>query len=386
MPKNILTETDATGRVLQVNASNTVFIPIEVKTTAAGPFLFTTEAELAAKFSGDLPETTTLEYSAALGYKLARHLLASGLTVLVQGITVAMTDNQWLALEDRNQYDIRFLTNGAIKAAGVVQKMIDCAANRGDCTALVDFDESVSNFDYTLGTIQAKVTGVTKGQYAAAFTPAFYTKNGHFITDDVAEVLIPSAFGYVFAYASSIKNNPEWLAIAGFDRGVIPELSRVAHKYSTADVNALQKRSDTEADDNVGIAINAIAYIRPAGYIIYGNRTLRANEATKKLTATSFLNVRNMISLVKKIAYDAANKFTFEQNSEKLWVNYKSYITPTLDRITHGDGALGYSINKIKTDAKATLEAEIIIQPIEAVEDILLGIIMTDTTTAVAEQ
>lgn len=294
----------------------------------------------------------------------------------------------WAQLEDKNLYDIRFLTTGALKI-GLDQAMITCAKNRGDCTALVSFNEADGAFTYNVADIKDIVEVIGDGgEYAAAFTPAFYSKHSSF-SDGKVEVLIPSAFAYLFAYARSVKNNPEWFAIAGFERGIVPELSRLKHYYTSAEINELQNRTfeeGEEAADNVGIAINAIGYIRPAGDIIYGNRTLKNNEAEKGLTATSFLNVRNMISTIKKVAYEAANRFTFEQNSETLWVNYKSYIEPTLDRITHSNGAVGYSINRVKLEnSKAKMKAEIVIQPIEAVEDIELSIIMTDTNTVVNE-
>lgn len=504
MPKNIIEQRDETSSVLDIVASNTVFIPIQT-TIAVEPVLCFTEAQLSAAFESYLITDTNanIEYSLGLGYALAKHLIASGLTVLAQGVTsagdtqlgaptLAITDTtmltmtpavdpavapdtyhisfvgwdsvagivypgstitihsatydlaelinkkgtfivsvtaatngyvtsevetaqltlaenvaqgdidnaidynlnaaklpmatitpviDWTALKDKNLYDIRFLTTGALKV-GVSQDMITCAKDRGDCTALVNFDESGS-FNYSVAAIQGLIASVDNGEFAAAFTPAFYTTNADFTDDD--EVLIPAAFGYLFAYARAIKNNPEWFAVAGFDRGIIPELSRVKHKFSSAEVNLLQRRKDGD-DDNVGKAINAIAYIRPAGFVIYGNRTLKENTAAKGLTATSFLNVRNMISVVSKVAFEAANRFTFDQNSETLWINYKSYVEPTLARITHSDGAYGYSINKIKTNKKATLKAEIIIQPIEAVEDIELTIVMTDSATVVAEQ
>ena len=249
----------------------------------------------------------------------------------------------------------------------------------------MNFDESVVDFDYDVEDIQTALdTAITEnGEFGAAFTPAFYTTIEDLGGDSV---LIPAAFGYLFAYARSIKNNnPEWLAAAGFDRGIIPGLSKVKHLYTTAEVNALQRRADGDLD-NVGVAINTIGYVRPAGFILNGNRTLKDNTAEKGLTGTSFLNVRNMISTVTKTAFEAANKFTFDQNTEALWVNYKSYIQPTLERIVNGDGALGYTINKLKTDLKATLKAEIIIQPIEAVEDIELTIVMNDANTVFAEQ
>lgn len=396
MPRNLITEIDRTGSVGEIIASNTVFVPIETKEKTE-PILCKTLKELEDNFEDKLLEdAAVLEYELNLGYKLAKHLIRLGLPVLVQGFTDALTANDWEALEDKNNYDIRFLTTGAFEGSSaddIDEKMVECAKNRGDCTALVGFNETYTDgevvFSYEVTNILALLqdSDLTKdnidiGGYAAAFTPFFYTADSDFTSDPETEVLIPAPFGYLFAYARSIRNNPEWFAVAGFERGVIPELTRVKHKFSTAEVNALQNRAD-DSSDNDGRGVNAIAYIRPAGFIIYGNRTLKKNEG--ELTATSFINVRNMVSLVKKVAFEAANRFTFEQNSDILWVNYKSYIEPTLDRITHGNGALGYSINKLKTTARAKMQAEIIIQPIEAVEDIELAVIMTDANTVVSE-
>lgn len=386
MPRNIiLPEIDRTGSISEVTVSNTVFIPIHT-TSSISPTLCTSEADLKDAFKANLvTDDDSLEYSPGLGYRLARYLIRNGLSVLAQGVT-GTTDSaptiDWTALQDKNLYDIRFLTYGAFKV-GVSQDMINCAATRGDCVALVNFNETESNFSYALSDIGELTKNIQNGEYAAAFIPAFYTKDVDLLVNDETKTLIPAAFGYLLAYARSIRTNPEWYAVAGFERGVIPELYEVKHVYSTAEVNALQKRSDDPDDDNVGIAVNAIAYIRPAGNIIYGNRTLKNNDG--KLTATSFLNVRNMMSVVKKVAYEAANRFIFEQNSDVLWVNYKSYIEPTLDRITHSNGALGYSINRIKTNTRALMKAEIIIQPIEAVEDIELSVVMTDNSTVVNE-
>ena len=385
MPRSLITEIDRTGSVGEIIASNTVFVPIET-TAKTEPILCKTVKELEANFEKKLKDAAELEYELNLGYKLAKHLIRIGLPVLVQGFIAAIDEDDWGALEDKNNYDIRFLTTGAFASLDVDTNMVECAKNRGDCTALVGFNETEAVFSYEvtsiLGILGASALDRDMGGYAAAFTPFFYTEDSDFTSDLKPEILLPAPFGYLFAYARSIRNNPEWFAVAGFERGVIPELTRVKHKFSTADVNALQNRAD-DPSDNIGRGVNAIAYIRPAGFIIYGNRTLKDNEGG--LTATSFINVRNMVSLVKKVAFEAANRFTFEQNSDILWVNYKSYIEPTLDRITHGNGALGYSINKIKTTARAKLQAEIIIQPIEAVEDIELAVIMTDANTVVSE-
>lgn len=202
-------------------------------------------------------------------------------------------------------------------------------------------------------------------------------------------VLIPAAFGYLFAYANSIKNNPEWYAVAGFERGIIPELASVAHNYSSADIEILQARSRDQvvdlddAADNVGLAINPIAYIRPAGDIIYGNRTMKINDAAKKTTATSFLNVRNLVSAITKVMYEGARKYTFEQNNDLLWLNFQAYVRPTLEKMKQGNGIADYSFVRETTNAKARLTAKLNIIPIEAVEDFDLTIVMTDDQTVI---
>lgn len=197
---------------------------------------------------------------------------------------------------------------------------------------------------------------------------------------------IPAAFGYLFAYANSIKNNPEWYAIAGFQRGVIPELETVMYELSAAEMDALQCRAEeldgsAPIEDNTGIAINPIAYVRPAGYIIYGNRTLKDNTYPIKTTATSFLNVRNLASAIKKQLYNAARTYTFEPNNELLWIKFQSYVTPLLDQMQAGNGILGYKFTKLVTPAKARLKCRLTIIPVEAVEDFDIEVALTDSLT-----
>ena len=79
------------------------------------------------------------------------------------------------------------------------------------------------------------------------------------------------------------------------------------------------------------ISLNPIVKVQNYGYCIWGNRTLFPNIATKAhkdgdLAASSFLNIRNLISDVKKTVFRAARQMTFEQNSAILWVKFKSLV------------------------------------------------------------
>lgn len=225
-----------------------------------------------------------------------------------------------------------------------------------------------------------------QSDYAAGFTPWFKSSikfNNKKISDP-----IPASFGYLFAYANSIKTNPVWLAVAGPERGIIPELISLEYNYSKQDVEILQARASDRAvdldqpDDNIGIAINPIANIRPFGTIIYGNRTLHynnANGAVGELKASSFLNIRNLVSLIARTAYTAANRYKFDQNNSLLWNKFSSVLIPVLDSAVSGGGIVGYKLDQVKTKKKARLQAKLTIIPIEAVEDLELDIILTDS-------
>ena len=449
MPKIKITERDLTGVIQPSVISNTVFVPIKKNDTnipaevvAARPTFYLVKS--VAMLNDYLGVQDGNAYGSSddlngdMGYKLCKHLINIGLDVLVTAVD-SLSDIDWESLKDKGMYDIRFITLGAMTdtTGTAMADAKSCAEVRGDCTALFNLPTGEAGWTYaitdassgsggqdegdegnvapvadttTATSVVEKIKnffeGVGASEYCACFAPNFMSTNSDLATKvkdalkstthrDVyttSEAEVPAAFGYLFAYAASIKNNPEWYAVAGFQRGNIPELSDVAYELSTSEMLTLQCRDaasaadmyklDTETD-NVGTAVNPIAYIRPAGYIIYGNRTYRYNDAAKKTTAASFLNVRNMVSGIKKKLWDASRKFTFEPNNELLWVRFKSYVTPYLDQLQAGNGIIGYKFDRLATTAKARLKCRLVIIPVEAVEDFEIEVTLADDLTVV---
>ena len=293
-------------------------------------------------------------------------------------------------LSDKGNYNIKYITSGGYPvyeydSGVIVSKMLAFAANRGDCYALIDHTDNLgreSNITKNGSLFKSLDEEITNGEYGAMFTPwALYTR----VTTDKKEdntvdktvpstVRMPASYAYLQSLAYSLKTNAPWLAVAGAARGSVRHLADggMTTVISNGVADAMQPRQ--------GISINAITNIKPYGQTIWGNRTLKWNE--ENLVATSFLNIRNLVCDVKKIAYSTARALTFEQDNEVLWINFKSRIAPTLDRMLSGYGISGYKIVRNteheKAREKATVCARIILYPTYAVEDFYIDIVLRD--------
>ena len=299
--------------------------------------------------------------------------------VAVEG-AIAISDDDWEELEDKNKYNVRFLSTGAYACPS--ESMLLCAQHRGDCIALIDHAKPTT---YDVDAIR-EAFAPYQSKYAAGFTP-WFTANF-----EDTEVEVPASFGYLLAYARSIQSNPLWKAVAGVFRGRIPEMVEPSYKYTSAQCDKLQGRAK-ELDgpgDNGTYAVNPICYRRYSGfaggfnYVLNGNRTLLM-PGEKGIQASNFLNVRALISEISKTLYDASVTYTFEQNSDVLWNNFTALITPMLDKMQSGEGIAGYRLDRIATNKRARLCARLTIVPIEAVEDFELEIYLEDSLDASLE-
>lgn len=217
-------------------------------------------------------------------------------------------------------------------------------------------------------------------KYAAAFTPEFTFKESY----SLGTTTYKGCFAYLACFAKHIEKYPDWFAMSGVVRGKLPyDDVTTTHSYGQAEIDKLQKRTLGEGEESFK-AVNPIANIRPYGNVIFGNRTLfpieiDAETGTAGLKASSFLNIRNLCCDIKKTLYRAARRYTFEPNSDALWINFKSAITPLLEEMRTGQGIKGYKIIKEVSEAMATLKATVKIIPIEAVEDFDLTVELSDS-------
>lgn len=314
-------------------------------------------------------------------------------------------------------YSIKYMTSGGYPTFeygrlddngeagdGLAYAMIRLAWERGDAVALIDHtnnpERSIYETDklsviYRVREIMADYDSV-QASHGAMFTP-WYTCTHSAVTGGAGASFsryMPASLAFLSALATQLRNYNPWLAVSGVTRGKIPYLgslntnqlmtNNVADSYQTVPNNDIS---------NLGyplISINPITYIRQYGYCIWGNRTLRNNKSGTK--ATSFLNIRNVVSDIKKRLYEASQQLLFEQNTDLLWINFKGLITPLLDTMVSNNILSDYRLTKYNIDPESgeavpayKILANVRIRPINSVEVFDLTIQLENNEIAVAE-
>ena len=354
---------------------------------------------------------------------------------LLNGTTVDGKEGPYYKLQDPNEYNVKYVTSGGYPlfeyTAGIaptdnpspstpVPKPYEPAMNmmnvastgllgdtknsddflgRGDIIALIDHTNNPSRSFTGDDSVWESLTGSSGAMefwsdetlhcdpsYGVMFTPWFkYTtkftqdyvvKNDKKVATGSFVIKMPASFAYLIGLANSIKNFPAWMAIAGVNRGQVQNYTgrTTAQVLTNKIAQQFQFRQDKSS-------INPITEVRPYGQCVYGNRTLKEHE--NGLTATAFLNIRNLVCDVKKTVYRAAKRCLFEQDTDVLWINFKSMITPTLDQMVTGQGISAYKILRVPTNVKAKMEAKVILYPIYAIEDIEVTVVMRDEEVSV---
>lgn len=279
---------------------------------------------------------------------------------------------------NQNTDAVNRVNNAIITLTTAVNTVSDPAdTGRGDCIALVDICSSAysqKSQSEAITKITEQVNALTASKYAAAFAP--------YVTYAMAEdpiyknATFPASFHYLACAAKAAENYNEWYAIAGYDRGVSNyTIESVGCKFGDTAINALCPRNDKGKTEK---AVNVIAKIKN-NYYLWGNRTL--NRLGDELIASDSLNIRQLCTSIKKQIYVACRKFTFDPNSDVLWINFQNAITPLLEKMKADQGISNYKFIKRKTDKKAVLAAKLRIVPIEAVEDFEIDLTLENSIT-----
>ena len=277
-------------------------------------------------------------------------------------------------LDDKSLYQFRFLTTGGYtvspkevnaKLPTSITQIETITVKRGDCIALIDHDKNLT----TSTDITAAATKASVGE--SAKRSAMFSPWCKYAIDDLT-LPMPASMAYLEAFINGVSNNPTWYAMAGRLRGSISGTPIIIYGEKFAE------RLNNPNENDTGVSVNAIANIYPYGILIWANRTLNNNSG---ITASSLLNIRQLCVDIFKSLYINAKGYMFEQNTDRLWFNFKANIEKLLDDMKTGEGIDGYKIIR-ETGDRITIKATIKIVPIGAVEKFDLTVELSDTLEA----
>lgn len=273
---------------------------------------------------------------------------------------------------DPRKIDINVLCAPARYEDTVVAKITEICESRADCFGLIDPPQASGVqgvIDYHNGTSVEADTPVTRLE--SSFTGIFYPwvkVQDPFSSSE--EVWLPPSAVVSGAFAYNDKVGEPWNAPSGLNRGMVDLV------LDTEDKD--EDYTELYIKDN---AINPIIDYKDSGFIIWGQFTLQRKE-----TATNRINVRRMVSLVRKIVRESSERFTFEPNDEFTWALWKAEIEPHLERIKTDRGMHDYRVVMDSTTTTGEnidnneMIGQVGIKPTKTAEYILIDFVLRATS------
>ena len=172
------------------------------------------------------------------------------------------------------------------------------------------------------------------------------------------------------AYTDSIAH--PWVSPAGFNRGVISNVTQVAYNAQEGDRDLIYPQG-----------INPIVSFPGRGTVLYGDRTF-----TTQSTGFNRINVRRLFLVVERAIKAFAQNTLFELNDVFTQNQFKNMITPYLRSIVGNNGISDFLIdcdNTINTATVADNEeflCAIYIKPIHSINFIQITYVNTPTGTS----
>lgn len=271
--------------------------------------------------------------------------------------------------------------------ATVTNKLIQTAERRKDVLALIDLQNDylpsaerlAGETDQTkLGSVREAISSLKSrnlnSSYAATFFPWVQ------ISDNLNAgnlLWIPPSVAALGAIGRSEARSELWFAPAGFNRG---GLGSLGGPRGPSVIQARQRLDSRERDSLYEANINPIATFPAEGVVIFGQKTLQADQS-----ALDRINVRRLLLFLKAEVNRVAKNLLFDQNVQSTWNRFKGQVEPIL---ANTQAKFGLSEYKLILDSSTTtadlidrniMYAKIYVKPARAIEYIVVDFIVTKT-------
>ena len=277
----------------------------------------------------------------------------------------------WSLYLDDSQYDISLLPVGkatSVTANYVIQNICEV---RKDCVAFVSPQDN-STGDVISGNgstvTDALVTyrnALTSTSYGVMDTGFKYQYDRY---NDVYR-WIPLNGDIAGLAARTDYTNDAWWSPAGFNRGQIKNVVKLAVNPTKTDRDTLYKSS-----------VNPVVAFPGQGIILYGDKTLQA-----KPSAFDRINVRRLFILLEKAISTASKYQLFEFNDSFTRAQFKNIVEPFLRDVKGRRGIIDFRVKCDETNNTGEVidrnefVGDIFIKPARSISYITLSFIATGT-------
>lgn len=231
------------------------------------------------------------------------------------------------ALGNADEWDINMIvTPGIIHEhhSYVTNLVVDMCEARGDCFYIMDL--YVDDGNPSSGQISSVISLAAEfdTNYAAAYYPWVKTKD----TNTNKIITVPPSVVLPSVYAANDKVAGEWWAVAGLNRGGIPQAKMVT-----------DRTTHQERDDLYEGRVNPIAAFPGQGIVVWGQKTLQVASS-----ALDRINVRRLLIEIKKFFASTARYLVFEQNTAATRNRFLAIVNPYLQSIQQRSGLYAFEV------------------------------------------
>lgn len=274
----------------------------------------------------------------------------------------------WNKFLDKERYIVDVLIGSGRTSVAVQKHMELIARTRGECVAFLDVPSAAQ-------TAQAAVDWRNidlniNSSYAALFGPDIL------VIDPVSSrtLYIPPSGAMAALYARTSRLAAPWFSIAGLNRGLI---NCLAPRYSY---------DDGQSTAMYAAQVNYIRKFLGRGIALWEQSTL-----SNKASALQFLNVRQLLNILKRAMYSYLLYNLQEPNDEILRRQIQFALEQYLDTIQQARGISSYRVDVgdvLNTPSyvnSGILRIACVIVPILAVREIQLSIVLNKEGVELSE-
>lgn len=275
---------------------------------------------------------------------------------------------------DKEIVDINFLFSESF-SVNADQKVVDAAVyeianSRRDILAAISAPIGIASMTSNTLKKAAVIAKFDDGVYSSTSFVVFdntpvYTYNKY--AD--AYVWIPAAGHMLGLCANADIVADPWFSPAGFNRGQLKGVTKIAYNPTKTDRDDLYKKR-----------INCIVSLPGEGIVLYGDKT-----ALTKPSAFDRINVRRLFNVLERSISTAAKYQLFELNDEFTRASFKNTIEPFLRNVQGRRGITAFNVVCDETNNTAEVIdrnefiGQIYIKPTRSINYISLSFIATRT-------